>query len=608
MYLPLEIIWWGSEKHIVIMQFASAPDEGECLAQAVDITFCQYTEPDPLEWNPDYLTVIEEYATCFGQNDLCSEDSSNTRRAEITGLMTGLGRKYDILDTINDVLEARVAVLGLCSQSNPFSDEELVIFDNAAAQASTTTFMAKLRLKALEALEDSDPAAYKLKKYTWLQSYERIKLVFEKRVAKILSPPIFICISTVTSRQNIVTKTLHDRTLEHLTHMYRDLYYMKMDGDNGFEKKPFLIKWLSDDSKKTFATCAFDPEGQLPNNYNTFTGFHAESIPPIQDLPKANMHLQMILNHIKEVFCEDNQEHAEFVYRWLANIIKYPWKKTEVLILIFGIEGCGKGIIIDFFANRVLGHHLSFQTATPGVDLFSKFAVGTHRKLLCFCDEAGEDMKTNHDQLKNLITAKTIRIEKKGQDIRTEENFTNVIVASNNAGSVRVSPADRRVVAFQCDERYKGNYNYFTSLAEATNSDECAKLMYEYLLQYDLSPDYNFQAHRPMTKYYETLQVASLPIFWRFWSYKCLSQRGEDGAVFKSTSRGVYRDFIHWKEDGGYELPYTEAKFGRELKQLSDDKDSGVKFTKRSSNMYDIRFDTLQAFLISKKKFDENAF
>lgn len=590
------------------MQFASAPDEGECLAQAVDITFCQYTEPDPLEWNPDYLTVIEEYATCFGQNDLCSEDSSDTRRAEITGLMTGLGRKYDILDTINDVLEARVAVLGLSSQSNPFSEEELVIFDNAASQAGTTTFMAKIRLKALEALEQSDPAAYKLKKYTWLQSYERIKLVFEKRVAKILSPPIFICISTVTSRQNIVTKTLHDRTLEHLTHMYRDLYYMKMDGDNGFEKKPFLIKWLSDDNKKTFATCAFDPEGLLPNNYNTFTGFHAESIPPIQDLPKANMHLQMILNHIKEVFCEDNQEHAEFVYRWLANIIKYPWKKTEVLILIFGIEGCGKGIIIDFFANRVLGHHLSFQTATPGVDLFSKFAVGTHRKLLCFCDEAGEDMKTNHDQLKNLITAKTIRIEKKGQDIRTEENFTNVIVASNNAGSVRVSPADRRVVAFQCDERYKGNYNYFTSLAEATNSDECAKLMYEYLLRYDLSPDYNFQAHRPMTKYYETLQVASLPIFWRFWSYKCLSQRGEDGAVFKSTSRGVYRDFIHWKEDGGYELPYTEAKFGRELKQLSDDKDSGVKFTKRSSNMYDIRFDILQAFLVNKKKFDENAF
>lgn len=589
------------------MQFISAPDEGECLAQAVDITFCQYTEPDPLEWNPDYLAVVEEYVTCFRENELGCDH--NAKRAEIAGLMTGLGRKYGILDTINDVLEARIVALGLSSQSNPFSSEEQALFEAAAAQGGTTSFMAKLRLKALEALQEGDPAAFKLKKYTWLQSYERIKLVFEKRVVKILSPPIFLCISTVTSRQNVVTKTLHDRTLEQLTHMYRDLYFMKMDGENGCEKKPFLIKWLSDDNKKTYATCAFDPEGLLPNNYNTFIGFYAESIPTVQDMPRANMHLQMILNHIKEVFCDNNQEHANFVYRWMANIVKYPWKKTEVLILIFGIEGCGKGIVIDFFANRILGHHLSFQTATPGVDLFSKFAVGTHRKLLCFCDEAGEDMRTNHDQLKNLITAKTIRIEKKGQDIRTEENFTNIIVASNNAGSVRVSPADRRVVAFQCDEKYKGNYNYFTNLAEATNSDECARLMYEYLMQYDLSPDYNFQAHRPMTKYYETLQVASLPIFWRFWSYKCLAQRGgEEGTVFKSTSRGVYRDFIHWKEDGGYELQYTEAKFGRELKQLSEDKDSGVKFTKRSSNMYDIRFDILQTFLISKKKFDENAF
>jgi hypothetical protein len=587
------------------MQFVSAPEEGECLAKGADITFCHYTELDPPEWNMQYLAVVEEYVTCFGEDELGGEN--NLVRAEIAGLLVGIGKKYDILDTTDGVLEARITALGIASQMGELTSEEMAIVESTSAQTTNTSFMAKLRLKALDALELKDPASFKAKKSLWLQSYERIKLVFEKKVVKILSPPVFLCISAVCSKQNVLIKTIHDRGLEQLNHMYRDLYFVNINPDNGCQKQPFLNKWLADDNKKTYATCAFDPESHLHDNYNTFFGFRAEGIPPVQNVAQANHYLNMILTHIKEIYCDGNQEHADYVYKWLANIIKYPWKKTEVLILIFGIEGCGKGMIIDFFANRVLGHHLSFQTATPGVDLFSKFAVGSHRKLLCFCDEAGEDLAKHHDQLKNLITAKTIRIEKKGQDIRIEENYTNVIVASNNAGPVRISPHDRRVVAFQCNEKYKEDYQYFTMLAEATNSDECARAMYEYFLQYDLSPDYNFQAHRPITKYYETLQAASLPLFWRFLSHKCLTH-GSDGNAVKIPARVLYREFNDWKSNGGYEAQYTEVRFGRELKELDKSEGSGVTCVKRSVICYEIKFDVLQSYMIRKKKFDDNAF
>lgn len=594
------------------MQYSPAPEADQAQGIQADITFCNYTEADPSKWEDRHIDIIEEYVTCFGEKDLLF---STPRRGEISGIMNGIGEKFNIPDLMSDIMEGRISLLPDASQTEEVSTEEREIIDkiSSTASSSTTCFMARLRILALESLKEKNVAEYELKKGLWLQNYERIKYIFELRTMKVLSPPVFLCISQDTSHENNSIKTIYDRTTEHINHMYRDLYFVTVSAEGGYQKQSFLQRWLADDSKKTFATCSFDPKGTIPGNFNTFFGFRAESLPPVINTQQANQHMQMILNHIKEIYCNNNEVHADYMFKWLANIIKYPWKKTEVLMLIFGIEGCGKGMIIDFFANKVLGQHLSFQTATPGVDLFSKFAIGAHRKLLCFCDEAGEDLSKHHDQLKNLITTKTIRIEKKGQDIRTEDNYTNVIVASNNAGPVKISPYDRRVVAFQCDEKYKENYNYFASLSIATRSDECAKAVYEFLLHYDLPEDYNFQALRPITKYYESLQVASLPIFLRFVSFKCntfhsTGSSSSENSVWKVQARTLFREFTEWRKERGYENPYTEVKFGRELNELASVDGSGMRRIKCNTVFYEIQFEALQRYLIRKKKFDENAF
>jgi hypothetical protein len=589
------------------MQFIPAQVDPRVNSGQADITFCNHKELDPVLWDDKCLETLEEYVSYLKGKELLK---SGKLRGEITGLIQGIGLKYNVTDLLRATLNAQVVVLTANAELNePVTPQEQTIIDTTSAvNHPTTQFFSTLRLIVLETLKERDYPTYETKKGLWLQNYDRIKFIFEERTMKILSPPVFICTSNDHSQENVSVKIIHDRTSDQLHHMYRDLYYATFAPDTGYEKHSFLTRWLSDDTKKTYATCAFDPKGTIPGNFNTFFGFRAEGIPRVIDIPRATQHVQMILNHIKEIYCDNVDAHAVYIFKWLANIVKYPWKKTEVLVLIFGVEGCGKGMIIDFFAHKVLGQHLTFQTASPGVDLFSKFAIGAHRKLLCFCDEAGEDLSKHHDQLKNLITSKTIRIEKKGQDIRTEDNFINIIVASNNAGPVRISPHDRRVVAFQCDEKYKENYNYFSALAEATSSDECARHMYEFLLQYDLPADYNFQATRPITKYYESLQAASLPIFFRFLSFKCGNFQGSDGSVTKVQARTLFGEFKDWKTERGYENTYTECRFGRDLNDLIVNPDCGVKRVRRNNVIYEIRFDVLQTFLIRKKKFDENAF
>jgi len=568
------------------MQFKPYDDRG--ASGSVDVTLCDFLEPDPEAWTDEYNLVIEEYMTCLGPDHLHRPGPVKER---VLALLHGLGRKFSILPDLFRLVQAR-----LPPGDAPQDAEQL--FSMPPAE---TCLMAQIRNAALQALQSENHAQYLLKKALWMQNYERIKYIFELRVAKILYPPVFLCI---TQQSNVAGSALQiqERTADHLNHMYKDLYYVTLTPENVCQKSTFLPRWLGDDTKRTYMTCAFDPKNTIPHNFNTYVAMRAATLPAAAHDAEG---VAKILNHIKEVFCNDNQEHASYILRWMANIVKFPWKKTEVLLLLFGVEGCGKSMIIDFFANMVLGPHLSFQTATPGIDVFGKFAVGTHRKLLCFCDEGGEELGKYQDMLKNLITAKAIRVEKKGQDIRLEDNYTNVIVASNNAGPVRISSNDRRVVAFHCSDKYKDNQEYFSDLAVSLASDVCARAFYDYLLAYDVEENYAFQAHRPITAYYESLMATSLPIFWRFWSAKCLA---ETKNVKTEQARTLHREFLAWKTEREYECVYTEARFGRELNELVGIENSGVTKVKRSTYHYQIDFDTLRRYMLRKRKFDENAF
>jgi hypothetical protein len=589
------------------MQFIPPPSEGDSAAQSSFIMFYKYTEEDPAVWLPEFVTVVEEYASYVRNEDLTGPNK--TVKAQFIGLVRGIGVKYNILDLMEAILEARFSLLPPQDQLDQTTDDEVRIINEYSAQNVPTQFMSKLRLIALDCLKQSDKAQYALKTALWLQNYERVKFIFEKRVKKILDPSVFISVSEVLTgdNYNVVVKDIAHKSVEQLTHMYRDLYYVSVSSNNGCQKLPFLKRWLEDEDKQIYVTCRFDPTRTLPNNYNTFFGLRGAAIPNPSNLLQATNQMNLILRHIKEVYCNDDEEHAQYFYKWMANIVKYPWKKTQVLILLFGVEGCGKGMIIDFFAHKVLGKHVTFQTASPGVDLFAKHAVGFYRKLFVFCDEAGDDLNKNHEQLKNSITAETIRFEGKNKDTTTEPNFVNIIVASNNPGSVRVSPYDRRVVAFQCSEKYKGNHAYFNDLAAATGNDECARAMYDYLLNYDLPQQYNFQESRPITAYYESLQLASLPLFWRFMSYKCNSHAA-DRNICKHQASVLFDEFKEWKTRGGYDATITEKYFSREMSELARDQFSGVIKAKRNVTCYDIRFDTLRNYMIRNKKYDDSVF
>jgi hypothetical protein len=76
----------------------------------------------------------------------------------------------------------------------------------------------------------------------------------------------------------------------------------------------------------------------------------------------------------------------------------------------------------------------------------------------------------------------------------------------------------------------------------------------------------------------------------------------------KYQARTIFSEFKEWKVERGYEAAYTEVRFGKELNELSQAEGAGIIRSKRNAIVYEFRFDILRAFMIRKKKFDDNAF
>jgi hypothetical protein len=53
--------------------------------------------------------------------------------------------------------------------------------------------------------------------------------------------------------------------------------------------------------------------------------------------------LQPFLSHIREIVCQGCDEKSSWFIKWMAHIYQKPWIKTEVVPVLIGEPGCGKG-------------------------------------------------------------------------------------------------------------------------------------------------------------------------------------------------------------------------------------------------------------------------
>ena len=423
------------------------------------------------------------------------------------------------------------------------------------------------------------------------RTYEVVKQEFEEECMKVCDPFIYLRLQKQhCSRSRKPTQMKHVELQQYYAH----LMFFEKDKKGDWTKKPFIQAWFKDPKKRQVSSMVVDPQGTLTNVYNLWNGYMAMNE---SGLAEAFV-MGPIVQHLKQVITDD---HAEWLLDWMANIVQYPWRKSQVAVCLFGRQGCGKGIIFDWFRERVLGPDHSGQISNPERDLFSRFSDGFLNKTFLQIDEV-KSLHDHTDKLKDLITNRTVNWESKNGRTVTVDNFCNFLFTTNNENALRIDSDDRRFVMFRCSGLHTGDRAYFNRLADHLRAPGVDAGFCAYLKKRDLSKyTYDFQAHRPITEYYKESQQASVPPVKRYLS--ALINQSPENSKSPDNAAEFYSHFKKWCDLEGYKHLTANNAFGREVHRID-----GV--TSRKSHgkmMYQLDLKTIKKCLRSQGEYDENA-
>ena len=428
-------------------------------------------------------------------------------------------------------------------------------------------------------------------------TYYIVKKEFEKNVRKCMNPVGFLRIV----RDELVLKDNPEpfqfmKEAELKSSYIEETYWTLEKDKKGVEslvEKRFINTWLLDKEKIKYERIIFKPyhlDAELSKKYyNLYEGIRAELLP----VNKNYENIKPVLDHIKNVMVDGNEAHYDWFIQYLAQIIQNPTKKTEVCLIFRGKQGCGKNIIIDAFANGILGKQLSISTGDPAKTFFGTFNGCTRNKILGVCNEVGADIYNCMDRLKDLITSSDTTSENKNKDRIIVENYINIIMTTNNTNPLNISIDDRRIVWFECNNEFIGNEKYFNDLAEILEDDKNISAFYHYLKNEVKITISNFQKNRPITSGYLRTQQLNLPSYVK-WCKDLVKDKDtkfkkyNDVMVYISKKKNVYDSYKLWCDTN----KYIALKRDTFLHYL-EDKDTGI--TKIIHNGYEsFRFNQLE--------------
>ncbi|MCZ6155903.1 DUF5906 domain-containing protein [Campylobacter ureolyticus] len=159
------------------------------------------------------------------------------------------------------------------------------------------------------------------------------------------------------------------------------------------------------------------------------------------------------------------KDDLEYFLNWFAYILQRR-QKTGTAILVYGIQGTGKGVLFEEIIRYAFGIKNTMTLYQQNLD--SKFTPrGIENTLFCCCNEVKVDHRkdgnSSSERLKSWITDPFYSIEQKYQDCRDAKNYTNFIFFSNSETPLQIQQTDRRFSVFQSSD---------ISLKERCESDE----------------------------------------------------------------------------------------------------------------------------------------
>ncbi len=191
----------------------------------------------------------------------------------------------------------------------------------------------------------------------------------------------------------------------------------------------------------------------------------------------------LIEKHMREVVCDRDALSYQFLLGWCAKTVQNPDQPGEVVPVLIGGEGTGKGVFGRLMVK--LAGAQGFHVTDPE-HLTGKFNAHLRNCVVLFADEAvfAGDARQN-SKLKGILTEPTLTIEDKFIPATSVPNLLHVIMASNEEWVVPAGLDARRYFVLNVSDARKDDDAYFKALYAQINGD-CTAAFLHHLLHLDL--------------------------------------------------------------------------------------------------------------------------
>ena len=388
--------------------------------------------------------------------------------------------------------------------------------------------------------------------------YENVKLNFEKTHFKIRHPPMIVSnLSKGYVLQNV--KSFIDSYMDITTDLYDDK-------TNEKSTISFVPKWLKDPSIKCYDYIDFKPPPIKCENseFNTWTGFKIANEPLLKT---ERDYYQEFYNYGLNLLGE--KHILDFIIARYAFRIQNPGLRTNVCLVLCGLEGDGKNRFLQVFYNIMEGYYTMLDSAKKLYDTHSMYEKD---KLFILINEAGGNANfENADVLKTRITENELSINPKGIQSYTIRNLCDYDNTTNNQNVLKLTDDSfRRFLQVETTSYYSGNDVFFTDyITNIENNPIALRQIYEHLKNFDIKsviPSGNFQKDKPTTAIEAEVKRQNRDkILWFFDDYVRLHKRKP---VIKVQNDILFSEWNKWCERSKVKIEYNKIQFGIKISQL----------------------------------------
>lgn len=264
---------------------------------------------------------------------------------------------------------------------------------------------------------------------------------------------------------------LRSHTTEDFCKMFRNRFQM-VEG----KKVKLGDYWLDHPERRQYLKgVIFDPRSrERKGYYNLYRGFGLE--------PSGEGSWSRLREHLRSVVCGGVDEYFQYLMNWLARAVQFPWELGEVIVVLRGEQGSGKGVLGNALME-IFGVHA--MHITQANQLVGQYNGHLRNKLYIFADEAFFAGDKKHIAvLKALATDSHTTYEFKHRNATQGRNYLHILMASNEKWVVPAAERDRRFFVLDVKNTYAQQTSYFDPMnAELKNGG------YEAMLQELLNRD-----------------------------------------------------------------------------------------------------------------------